>query len=84
MFTDAGNKQCLTWPTPAFEHVVRNDVLLDVTFRTALDAHIVGHVHNDGYTWEDTEGLDMTGSSKQLKNKTVGGDVFYTDMLRVT
>ena len=34
---------------------------------------------NDGYTWEDGENLGMTGSSKQLKNKTVGGEAFYTD-----
>ncbi len=48
---------------------------------TALDAAtLLAMYANDGYTWDDTEGLDMTGSSKQLKNKTVGGDVFYTDM----
>ena len=39
---------------------------------------------NDGYTWEDTEGLDMTGSSKQLKNKTVGGMSFTRTCSRVT
>ena len=48
---------------------------------TALDAAtLLAMYANDGYTWEDTEGLEMTGSSKQLKNKTVGGDPFYTDM----
>ncbi|HBS20493.1 MAG TPA: hypothetical protein DEA66_06570, partial [Flavobacteriales bacterium] len=48
---------------------------------TALDAAtLLAMYANDGYTWDDTEGLDMTGSSKQLKNKTVGGEVFYTDI----
>tara|TARA_B100001564_G_scaffold168653_2_gene141698 strand:+ start:3708 stop:4907 length:1200 start_codon:yes stop_codon:yes gene_type:complete len=48
---------------------------------TALDANtLLAMYANDGYTWDDTEGLDMTGSSKQLKSKTVGGELFYTDM----
>ena len=48
---------------------------------TALDANtLLAMYANDGHTWDDTEGLDMTGSSKQLKNKTVGGELFYTDM----
>ena len=48
---------------------------------TALEAStLLAMYANDGYTWEDSEGLSMTGSSKQLKNKTVGGDSFYTDM----
>ncbi|HCC63759.1 MAG TPA: hypothetical protein DEP62_00980, partial [Flavobacteriales bacterium] len=48
---------------------------------TALNANtLLAMYANDGYTWDDTEGLDMTGSSKQLKNKTVGGELFYTDM----
>lgn len=29
---------------------------------------------NDGYTWNDVENLVMTGSSKQLRSKTAGGD----------
>tara|TARA_B100000768_G_C11267473_1_gene371758 strand:+ start:380 stop:1588 length:1209 start_codon:yes stop_codon:yes gene_type:complete len=29
---------------------------------------------NDGYTWNDVENLEMTGSSKQLRSKTAGGD----------
>jgi hypothetical protein len=48
---------------------------------TALDAEtLLAMYANDGYTWEDSEGLEMTGSSKQLKNKTVGGLAEYTDM----
>ena len=46
----------------------------------ALDAStLLAMYANDGYTWEDGENLGMTGSSKQLKNKTVGGESFYTD-----
>ena len=30
---------------------------------------------NNGYTWTDTPGYGMTGSSKQLKSKTAEGDV---------
>ncbi len=29
---------------------------------------------NNGYSWTDANGLGMTGSSKQLENKTAGGD----------
>ena len=48
---------------------------------TALDANtLLAMYANDGHTWDDSEGLEMTGSSKQLKNKTVGGELFYTDM----
>ena len=48
---------------------------------TALDANtLLAMYANEGHTWNDTEGLDMTGSTKQLKNKTVGGELFYTDM----
>ena len=43
----------------------------------ALDAStLLAMYANDGYTWEDGENLGMTGSSKQLKNKTVGGESF--------
>lgn len=48
---------------------------------TALDANtLLAMYANDGHTWDDSEDLEMTGSSKQLKNKTVGGELFYTDM----
>ena len=48
---------------------------------TALDDNtLLAMYANDGHTWDDSEGLEMTGSSKQLKNKTVGGELFYTDM----
>ncbi|MCW8898017.1 MAG: DUF4856 domain-containing protein [Flavobacteriales bacterium] len=30
---------------------------------------------NNGYTWTDAPGLGMTGSTKQLKNKTAEGDI---------
>ena len=30
---------------------------------------------NNGYTWIDAPGLGLTGSTKQLKDKTAGGDV---------
>jgi hypothetical protein len=46
---------------------------------TALDAAtLISMYGNDGYTWDDTEELGMTGSSKQLRSKTVGGDAFWT------
>ena len=48
---------------------------------TAIDASTLMAMYaNDGYTWNDDEGLGMTGSSKQLKNKTAGGDPAVTDM----
>ena len=47
---------------------------------TALDAATLLSMYaNDGYTWDDLEELGMTGSSKQLRSKTVGGDAFWTD-----
>ena len=48
---------------------------------TAIDASVLLAMYaNEGYTWEDSEGLDMNGSTKQLKNKTVGGETTYTEM----
>ena len=48
---------------------------------TAIEASVLLAMYaNDGYTWEDSEGLDMNGSTKQLKNKTVGGETTYTEM----
>lgn len=48
---------------------------------TALDANtLLAMFANDGYTWDDNEDLGMTGSSKQLKGKTAGGELLYTDM----
>ena len=48
---------------------------------TALDANtLLAMFANDGYTWDDNENLGMTGSSKQLISKTVGGELLYTDM----
>ena len=35
---------------------------------------------NESYEWNDEEELGMTGSSKQLKNKTAGGDPTITAM----
>jgi hypothetical protein len=34
---------------------------------------------NDGYTWNDDQQLGMTGSSKQLRSKTAGGDTYWTE-----
>ncbi len=48
---------------------------------TAVDADVLKNMYaNEGHTWDDEEGLGMTGSSKQLKNKTVGGDSEFTDI----
>ena len=48
---------------------------------TAIDAStLLAMYANEGYTWNDDENLGMTGSSKQLKNKTAGGDPAVTDM----
>ena len=48
---------------------------------TAIEASVLLAMYsNDGYTWEDSEELDMNGSTKQLKNKTVGGETTYTEM----
>jgi hypothetical protein len=42
---------------------------------TAIDGSVLLSMYaNDGYVWEDPEQLEMTGSSKQLRNKTAGGD----------
>lgn len=46
---------------------------------TAVDeATLLAMYANDGHVWADDEGLGMTGSSKQLKNKTAGGDPAIT------
>ena len=45
----------------------------------SVDASVLLSMYaNEGYTWDDTEGLGMTGSSKQLKSKTAGGDATVT------
>jgi len=49
------------------------------TAGTSLDATQLKNMFaNSGYTWIDTPGLGMTGSTKQLKNKTAGGDAVIT------
>ena len=41
---------------------------------TAVDAQTLKNMYaNNGYTWADADTLGMTGSSKQLKNKTAAG-----------
>jgi hypothetical protein len=41
----------------------------------AVDGSVLLSMYaNDGYTWDDVENLEMTGSSKQLRSKTAGGD----------
>lgn len=46
------------------------------TAGTSLDATILKNMYsNSGYSWIDAPTLGMTGSSKQLKDKTAGGDV---------
>lgn len=45
------------------------------TAGTTVDAATLKSMYaNDGYTWTDAPGLGLTGSSKQLKSKTAGGD----------
>ena len=47
----------------------------------SVDADVLKDMYaNEDYTWDDEEGLGMTGSSKQLKNKTVGGDSEFTNV----
>ena len=47
----------------------------------AVDADVLKNMYaNENHTWDDEEGLGMTGSSKQLKNKTVGGDTEFTNI----
>jgi len=46
------------------------------TLGTAVSATTLRNMYaNSGYTWTDTPGYGMTGSSKQLKSKTAAGDV---------
>ena len=41
----------------------------------AIDAQTLKNMYaNNSYSWIDANGLGMTGSSKQLKSKTAGGD----------
>ena len=37
-------------------------------------ATLINMFGNESYAWEDCDNLEMTGSSKQLRSKTVGGD----------
>ena len=47
---------------------------------TSVDATtILAMYGNDGYTWNDDQQLGMTGSSKQLRSKTAGGDTYWTE-----
>ena len=47
---------------------------------TILDADQLKNMYaNENYNWIDANGLGTTGSSKQLKNKTAGGDASITD-----
>lgn len=44
------------------------------TAGTVIDAQIIKNMYaNDSYTWADADGLGLTESSKQLKNKTAYG-----------
>lgn len=46
------------------------------TLGTTISASTLKSMYaNNGYTWVDALGLSMTGSSKQLKDKTAAGDV---------
>lgn len=48
---------------------------------TLVDAATLKNMFaNDNYTWIDSEGLGMTGSSKQLKDKCANGDAIVTAM----
>lgn len=47
---------------------------------TSVDATtLLAMYGNDGYTWNDDQELGMTGSSKQLRSKTAGGDTYWTE-----
>lgn len=46
------------------------------TAGTAVSATVLKDMYaNNAYSWTDAQGLGMTGSTKQLKNKTAAGDV---------
>lgn len=46
---------------------------------TVLDAQKLKDMYaNNGYTWTDAKSLGMTGSTKQLKDKTASGDATIT------
>lgn len=46
------------------------------TAGTSVDGVTLANMYaNSGYTWTDADALGMTGSSKQLRSKTAGGDV---------
>ena len=51
----------------------------------AVDADVLKNMYaNENHTWDDEEDLGMTGSSKQLKNKTVGGDTEFTNIFETS
>lgn len=51
------------------------------TLGNSVDATTLKNMYaNNGYTWTDANGLGMTGSTKQLKNKTAGGDTGVQSM----
>ena len=37
-------------------------------------ATLISMFGNEGYTWDDDEGIDLNSTTKQLRNKTAGGD----------
>ena len=48
---------------------------------TTLDVDQLKKMYaNDSHNWADANNLEMTGSSKQLKNKTAGGDETITNV----
>ncbi len=54
------------------------------TAGTAVSATTLKDMYaNNAYSWTDAPGLGMTGSTKQLKNKTAAGDVGIQAMFEV-
>ncbi|MCB9360231.1 MAG: DUF4856 domain-containing protein [Flavobacteriales bacterium] len=52
------------------------------TLGTTVSAATLKNMYaNNGYTWIDASGLGMTGSTKQLKDKTAAGDVGVQTMV---
>ncbi len=50
---------------------------------TQLDANQLKSMYaNTGYTWDDANGLGMNSTTKQLENKTAGGDQYFIDLFK--
>ena len=83
-FTDASGNSTVSYTG----QLQRKEMLAEMTdymktantSGTAVDAQTLKNMFaNSGYTWMDAPGLDMNNTTKQLKDKCVGGDVGITN-----